>query len=87
MNYEGILGFYKGLTASFLLSINQIIQIIFYEFLKQNFNDKNRFLLFASSAFSMALSTFLTYPYQVIRTNLHVNLFKIIYILKLFKIR
>jgi len=72
---EGIAGFFKGLLAGYILLINPIIQFIVYEYLKKKFeNTKYKALLFfVAGAISKAIATFVTYPYQTIKTNLQAN--------------
>jgi len=72
---EGLGGFFKGLGASYVLVLNPIVQFIIYEFLKKKFeNTKSKTLLFfIAGAISKAIATFVTYPYQTLKTNLQAN--------------
>lgn len=74
---EGLIGYFKGLLPSLLLIINPIIQYIIYEKLKIRYKDTKHkaFAYFWSGAVSKAIATFLTYPCQVVRTNIQVNIF------------
>lgn len=71
---DGLVGFFKGLLPSLLLIINPIIQYIIYEKLKIRYKDTQHkaFAYFLSGAVSKAIATFLTYPCQVVRTNIQV---------------
>jgi len=72
---EGLVGFLKGLTAGYILLINPIIQFAVYEYLKKKFEHTKykSALFFIAGAISKALSTFITYPYQTIKTNLQAS--------------
>nr|XP_004039368.1 mitochondrial carrier protein, putative [Ichthyophthirius multifiliis]EGR34064.1 mitochondrial carrier protein, putative [Ichthyophthirius multifiliis] len=75
---EGINSLFRGLSASLILVINPIIQFIAYEYLKARLSQsqiiKSKFLLFfICGAISKAIATFITYPYQVIRTFQHID--------------
>ena len=88
MKNDGFMCFFKGLAASLFLSINPIIQFSVYELLKRKMSIFMRkyeiscFLLelkkgeviryFLLAGFSKLIATIFTYPYQVIRTNMHV---------------
>jgi len=73
--HEGIAGFFKGTKAGLILVLNPIIQFLVYEFLKKKFeNSKYRAIIhFLSGAISKALATYLTYPYQTLKTILQAN--------------
>jgi len=72
---EGIGGFFKGTKAGYILVLNPIIQFLVYEFLKKKFeNSKYRAIIhFVSGAISKALATYLTYPYQTLKTIMQAN--------------
>ncbi len=80
---EGIAGFYKGLTASYVGCLEGAIQWVVYEKLKSKyvedigFNRENNatqkdqaIKLFAIAAFSKFSAIVLTYPHEVIRTRM-----------------
>jgi adenine nucleotide transporter 17 len=72
---EGPSGFFKGTKAGYILVLNPIIQFVVYEFLKKKFeNSKYRAIIhFVAGAISKALATYLTYPYQTLKTILQAN--------------
>ncbi|KZT43092.1 mitochondrial carrier [Sistotremastrum suecicum HHB10207 ss-3] len=76
MREEGIRGFYRGLTASYLGVTETTIQWVIYENLKkisQN-SDSGRvgefFGIIGSSGASKMVASLITYPHEVIRTRL-----------------
>jgi len=71
---EGVRGFYKGLTASFLASSQAMIQFPLYEGLKCILSEQTQtssYLLSGAIASSMACT--LTYPSEVVRSRLQVQ--------------
>ena len=73
LQHEGISGLWKGLTASFLLVSNSVINFVLYELLKDRLLSKSvktsivsYFLL---AAISKAIATFVTYPILTVRTR------------------
>jgi len=55
--------------------LNPIIQFLVYEFLKRKFeNSKYKTaMVFLAGAISKAIATFITYPYQTMKTNMQAN--------------
>jgi len=72
---EGFEGFFKGIGAGYVLVLNPIIQFLVYEFLKRKFeNSKYKTaMVFLAGAISKAIATFITYPYQTMKTNMQAN--------------
>ena len=86
LEMEGIHILWKGILPSYIMVINPIVQFTIYEHLKNHFAGSSlpaifyKFLdssyqaviLFVSGAISKVIASFVTYPTQVIRTNMHV---------------
>jgi adenine nucleotide transporter 17 len=77
LEQEGISGFYKGLIPSLFLTINPIIQYIFYEYLRAklidatgNISSKNIIII---SAVSKLITTLATYPALTVKTLFQAN--------------
>ena len=73
LQYEGISGLWKGLTASFLLVSNPVINFVLYELLKDRLLSKSvkpsTVSYFLLAAISKAIATFVTYPILTVRTR------------------
>lgn len=75
---KGLLGFYKGISASYFGIIETAIYFSIYEKLKslsnQELNDSQSFMrflsYFGSAGFSKSLASCLCYPHEVARTRL-----------------
>eukprot|EP00002_Diphylleia_rotans_P036515 TRINITY_DN8054_c0_g1_i1.p1 TRINITY_DN8054_c0_g1~~TRINITY_DN8054_c0_g1_i1.p1 ORF type:complete len:311 (+),score=52.66 TRINITY_DN8054_c0_g1_i1:43-975(+) len=72
---EGIKGFYKGLSASYLGNLEGAVQFAMYEYLKKKFQE--RFLhepgyahLFLMASFGKFCACISIYPHEVLRTRL-----------------
>ncbi|CAK83725.1 unnamed protein product (macronuclear) [Paramecium tetraurelia] len=72
---EGWEALMKGLQASLILTINPIIQFVIYEAFKRRLQyvENQALVNFIGGAISKAISTILTYPYQLLRTKIHVK--------------
>ncbi|CAD8192321.1 unnamed protein product [Paramecium pentaurelia] len=72
---EGLEALMKGLQASLILTINPIIQFVIYEAFKRRFQyvENQALINFIGGAISKAISTILTYPYQLLRTKTHIK--------------
>lgn len=68
---EGIRGFYKGLTASYMGVFESSLYFLFYEFCKKNwktsYESYDYFLMAAVCKFGASI---LTYPHEVVRTRM-----------------
>ena len=73
LQHEGISGLWKGLTASFLLVSNPVINFVLYELLKDRLLSKSvkpsTVSYFLLAAISKAIATFVTYPILTVRTR------------------
>jgi len=76
---EGIRGFYKGVTASYMGISETIIQFVLYEHFRsiidnshaENANENTRFLNFMiAGGMAKFLACLIAYPHEVIRTRL-----------------
>lgn len=71
---EGLGGFYRGMSASYLGIIEGAIQWIIYENIKKSSlnqgTDANWGLLFSAAAMSKLVAAVIAYPHEVIRTRL-----------------
>ncbi|EPZ30832.1 mitochondrial carrier [Rozella allomycis CSF55] len=74
LRYEGIRGFTRGLTASYVGSIEGTLNWAFYEHskkLKVPYVDNSMgYVIFAKAALCKTAATLLSYPHEVIRTRL-----------------
>jgi len=72
---EGIEGFFRGLSASYVLVLNPIIQFVAYEYLKKRFNGRtsSSAVVFLIGAISKALATCITYPYSTLKVNMQAS--------------
>jgi len=75
---EGYQGLYKGIVPALILTSNGAIQFVIYEELKQRFIKPDISILnqgfsihyFFMGAFSKAIASTLTYPYQVVKSRI-----------------
>ncbi|KAI0393641.1 mitochondrial carrier domain-containing protein [Xylariaceae sp. FL0594] len=75
LDEKGITGFWSGYSASLVLTLNPSLTFFLQEFLKSTFADKQYDdpgpqLTFLFAASSKAVSSFVTYPFQVAKTRL-----------------
>ncbi|KAI0432225.1 mitochondrial carrier domain-containing protein [Xylaria sp. FL1042] len=72
---KGIAGFWSGYSASLVLTLNPSLTFFLQEFLKgtfaeQTYDDPSPRLTFLFAATSKAMSSFVTYPFQIAKTRL-----------------
>ncbi|KAI1313763.1 mitochondrial carrier domain-containing protein [Xylaria venustula] len=72
---KGIAGFWSGYSASLVLTLNPSLTFFLQEFLKgtfaeQSYDDLNPWLTFLFAASSKAVSSLVTYPFQIAKTRL-----------------
>ncbi|KAI8947324.1 mitochondrial carrier domain-containing protein [Xylaria longipes] len=72
---KGIAGFWSGYSASLVLTLNPSLTFFLQEFLKttfadQTYDDPGPRLTFLFAATSKAISSFVTYPFQIAKTRL-----------------
>ncbi|KAI8628571.1 mitochondrial carrier domain-containing protein [Xylariaceae sp. FL1651] len=72
---KGIAGFWSGYSASLVLALNPSLTFFLQEFLKTRFAEKSYDdpgpqLTFLFAATSKAISSFVTYPFQIAKTRL-----------------
>ncbi|KAI0976420.1 mitochondrial carrier domain-containing protein [Xylaria arbuscula] len=72
---KGIAGFWSGYSASLVLTLNPSLTFFLQEFLKgtfaeQKYDDLDPWLTFLFAASSKAVSSLVTYPFQIAKTRL-----------------
>lgn len=68
---EGIRGFYKGLTASYMGVFESSLYFLFYEFCKKNYKQEYQpFDYMAMAAVCKFGASAITYPHEVVRTRM-----------------
>ncbi|KAA0186641.1 hypothetical protein HAZT_HAZT012186 [Hyalella azteca] len=78
---KGVLGFYKGLTASYYGISETVIHFVIYEFVKAKFQERRQsnpdvrstrdfFEFMCAGAMSKTIASSLCYPHEVARTRL-----------------
>ncbi|KAI1170372.1 mitochondrial carrier domain-containing protein [Nemania sp. FL0916] len=72
---RGIAGFWSGYSATLVLTLNPALTFFLQEFLKstfaeQTYDDPSPRLIFLLAATSKAVSSFVTYPFQIAKTRL-----------------
>ncbi|KAI1348645.1 mitochondrial carrier domain-containing protein [Xylaria sp. FL0043] len=76
---KGIAGFWSGYSASLVLTLNPSLTFFLQEFLKatfaeQTYDDPGPRLTFLFAATSKAMSSFVTYPFQITKTRLQAGI-------------
>ncbi|KAI0799222.1 mitochondrial carrier domain-containing protein [Xylaria sp. FL0064] len=76
---KGIAGFWSGYSASLVLTLNPSLTFFLQEFLKatfaeQTYDDPGPRLTFLFAATSKAISSFVTYPFQIAKTRLQAGI-------------
>ncbi|KAI3337633.1 mitochondrial carrier domain-containing protein [Xylariaceae sp. AK1471] len=76
---KGIAGFWSGYSASLVLTLNPSLTFFLQEFLKttfaeQRYDDPGPRLTFLFAATSKAISSFITYPFQIAKTRLQAGI-------------
>ncbi|KAI0468263.1 mitochondrial carrier domain-containing protein [Xylaria cf. heliscus] len=76
---KGIAGFWSGYSASLVLTLNPSLTFFLQEFLKttfadQTYDDPGPRLTFLFAATSKAVSSFVTYPFQIAKTRLQAGI-------------
>ncbi|KAI1747129.1 mitochondrial carrier domain-containing protein [Xylaria castorea] len=76
---RGIAGFWSGYSASLVLTLNPSLTFFLQEFLKttfadQKYDDPGPGLTFLFAATSKAISSFVTYPFQIAKTRLQAGI-------------
>ncbi|KAI1419469.1 mitochondrial carrier domain-containing protein [Xylaria sp. FL1777] len=75
---KGIAGFWSGHSASLVLTLNPSLTFFLHEFLnstfaEQTYDDPGPQLTFLFAATSKAISSFITYPFQIAKTRLQAD--------------
>ncbi|TGJ84656.1 hypothetical protein E0Z10_g4087 [Xylaria hypoxylon] len=76
---KGITGFWSGYSASLVLTLNPSLTLFLQQFLKptfaeQTYDDLGSGLTFPFAANSEAISSFVTYPFQIAKTRLQAGI-------------
>lgn len=76
---KGLAGFWSGYSASLVLTLNPSLTFFLQEFLKttfadQAYDDPGPRLTFLFAATSKAISSFVTYPFQIAKTRLQAGI-------------
>ncbi|GAP89989.1 putative peroxisomal adenine nucleotide transporter 1 [Rosellinia necatrix] len=76
---KGIAGFWSGYSATLVLTLNPSLTFFLQEFLKatfaeQAYDDPGTQLTFLFAATSKAISSFITYPFQIAKTRLQAGI-------------
>ncbi|KAK5627525.1 hypothetical protein RRF57_003240 [Xylaria bambusicola] len=76
---KGLAGFWSGYSASLVLTLNPSLTFFLQEFLKasfaeQTYDDPGPRLTFLFAATSKAVSSFVTYPFQIAKTRLQAGI-------------
>lgn len=76
---KGIAGFWSGFSATLVLTLNPSLTFFLQEFLKATFadetyDDPGPRLTFLFAATSKAISSFVTYPFQIAKTRLQAGI-------------
>ena len=77
---EGLGSLWNGTGASLILVSNPALKFTTYEYLKRifygNSNSPSPSTAFFMGAFASVIATIITYPVQIVQTNLRVSIFK-----------
>ncbi|CAG9326294.1 unnamed protein product [Blepharisma stoltei] len=75
IKHEGFRGLFKGMSTSFILVLNPVIQFVTYEHMKRRFKQKKLHagFCFLLGALTKFIATMITYPFLTLRTRVQLE--------------